>query len=71
LASPVLDKALMHKYSTTMDMPWLHKGSFGAHLHVVIAKLRKSVRFEIPTGYQDESGFHFGVKPAEKKLRSR
>jgi hypothetical protein len=33
----------------------------------IIAKLRKAIRIEIPIGYQDETGFHKGVKPAEKK----
>jgi hypothetical protein len=67
----VLNNAMMHKHSTTMETPWLHKGSFGSHLHEVFVKLRKVIKVEIPTGYQDESGFHFGVNPAEKKPRGR
>jgi hypothetical protein len=33
----------------------------------VVAKLRKAIGIVIPIGYQDETGFHMGVKPAEKK----
>ena len=32
----------------------------------ILAKLRQAIRIEIPIGYQDETGFHMGVKPAEK-----
>jgi hypothetical protein len=69
LAWPVLDKAMMHKDSITMDKLWLHKGSFGSHFDEVLVQLRKVTRVKIPTGYQDKSGFHFGVYPAEKKSR--
>jgi len=27
------------------------------------ARLKKAMTIEIPDGYQDERGFHFGVKP--------
>jgi hypothetical protein len=35
----------------------------------IVAKLRKAIRIEIPIGYQDETGFHMGVKPAKKTSR--
>jgi len=43
--------------------------SFGLMLHGVVAKLRNAVRIEIPIAYQDEAGFHYGVKPAEKEAK--
>jgi hypothetical protein len=33
-----------------------------------VAKWRPALRIEIPVGYQDETGFHYGQKPAEKKI---
>jgi hypothetical protein len=36
----------------------------------IVAKLWKAIRIEIPIGYQDETGFHTGVKPAEKEVKS-
>jgi hypothetical protein len=33
----------------------------------IVAKLRKAISIKIPIGYQDETGFHKGVKPADKK----
>jgi hypothetical protein len=36
----------------------------------IVAKLRKAIRIEIPIGSQDETGFHMGVKPAEKTSRA-
>lgn len=32
----------------------------------VISKLRASFRIQIPVGYQDEKGFHYGVERAKK-----
>jgi hypothetical protein len=52
-----------------MHKPWAHTGSFGLHLHEIVAKLRKAIRVEIPMGYQDETGFHMGAKPAEKEIK--
>jgi hypothetical protein len=60
---------MMHKHTITLHKPWPHAGSFGLHLHEIVAKLRKAVKIEIPTGYQDETGFHMGVKPAEKDIK--
>ena len=42
------------------------RGSVGR----IVEKLRKVIRIEFPTGYQDEAGFHLGVKPAEENLKS-
>lgn len=36
----------------------------------IFSKLWKAIRIEFPTGYQDEAGFHLGVKPAEKEVNS-
>lgn len=33
-----------------------------------LAKLRATFALDVPVGYQDETGFHFGTKPAEEKL---
>jgi hypothetical protein len=35
----------------------------------IIAKLRKAIRIEIPIGYQDEAGFHAGVKSADMEVK--
>jgi len=32
----------------------------------IIGRLRDALKNVVPVGYQDESGFHFGVKSAEK-----
>lgn len=59
---------MMHKQHTiTMPKPWPHMASFGLHLHELIAKVGHA--FEIPTGYQDEKGFHTGAEPAQKEVK--
>jgi len=52
-----------------MHNPMPHSVSFGLTFHGIIAKLQNAMKFEIPTGYQDETGFHMGVKPAEKEIK--
>ncbi len=33
-----------------------------------LGKLHFPIKFEVPEGYQDDNGFHYGPKPAEKKI---
>jgi hypothetical protein len=37
----------------------------------IIAKVRAAVDRQVPVGYQDEDGFHFGVEPIRKSNNSR
>jgi len=46
----------------TLLKPWPESGSFRSHLRELVANLKRIV--EIPTGYEDETGFHFGAEPA-------
>jgi hypothetical protein len=59
----------MHKHAATMHEPLTDTAAFGSMLGGIIAKVRSAVRIEIPTGYQDETGFHLGVKPTEKEIK--
>ena len=59
----------MHKNTATVQKPMPEMASFGLMLHGVVAKLRNAAKIDIPVGYQDETGFHMGVKPAEKEVR--
>ncbi|HKW29565.1 MAG TPA: hypothetical protein VJT54_09530 [Verrucomicrobiae bacterium] len=47
---------------------WFQITTLTAPVLAIIIKLRNLVKWQIPTGYQDETGFHFGVQPAEKDL---
>jgi hypothetical protein len=60
---------MTHKHTITLHKPWAHTGSFGFHLHEIVARLWKAIKVEIPTGYQDETGFHMGAQPAEKEIK--
>jgi hypothetical protein len=47
---------------------WLHTASavlvpVKLVAQLSVARLKKAVTIQIPDGYQDERGFHFGVKP--------
>jgi hypothetical protein len=60
-------EVMMHKHTITMNKPWPSTASTGLQIHGIIAKLRNAVRIQIPVAYQDETGFHMGVKPAGKE----
>jgi hypothetical protein len=60
---------MMHKHTIALHKPWSHTSFFGLHIHEIVAKMRKAIRVEIPTGYQDETGFHLGVQSAEKEIK--
>jgi hypothetical protein len=60
---------MIHKHTITMNKPWPAAASTGLHFHAIIAKLRNAVRIQIPTAYQDESGFHMGVKSTGKDMQ--
>jgi hypothetical protein len=60
---------MSYKHSTTINKAWFHVGAASFSPANIIAKLKNAVTFDIPTGYQDESGFHAGVKPAESEIK--
>jgi hypothetical protein len=60
---------MIHKQTITIHKPWPHTGSLALHVHEIAAKLKRAIRIEVPIGYQDETGFHMGVKPAEKEVK--
>jgi hypothetical protein len=44
---------------------WLPSETIGFSPVGIITKLWNAVKLEIPVGYQDEAGFHSGVKPSK------
>ena len=60
---------LKQKHCLAIHKPWPYMGSLGLLIHDITAKLRAVKKIEIPTGYQDETGFHPGVKPADKEIK--
>jgi hypothetical protein len=60
---------MTNKHLATINKAWFHAGTSGFSPAGIMAKLKNAVKLEIPTGYQDETGFHFGVKAAEKEVQ--
>lgn len=52
-----------------INKSWFHTGICGIFLTGPIARLKNAVKIEIPVGYQDEAGFHNGVKADEKRIK--
>ena len=59
------NKQDLHEKIATTDRA-AHGGVWG-----IVAKLWKAIRIEIPIGYQDEAGFHTGVKSADMEVKRR
>lgn len=53
-----------------MTKSWVHINILNLLLMGVIAKLYAMVDHHVPLGYQDEGGFHFGVKSANEQKPS-
>jgi len=45
-----------------MYKTWLHAFALNLLFITIGAKLRKFYESHVPLGYQDETGFHYGVK---------
>jgi hypothetical protein len=52
-----------------INRPWPHAGTFGFSPATIFTKLRKVVKLNVPVGYQDETGFHQGVKSVGKDAK--
>ena len=52
-----------------INKAWVPSGTSSFSPAGLIARLKNAVKFEIPTGYQDETGFHTGVKAEEKEIK--
>ena len=55
-------RAMTYKHTMTMDNALTHVETAGIPFAGLFAKLKNAVTVRIPVGYQDESGFHAGVK---------
>jgi hypothetical protein len=60
---------MMHKQQAiSLDKVWHQPTPFSSPFRTIIASLKNLV--QIPTGYQDESGFHYGAQPAPQEAQS-
>jgi len=60
---------MTYKQAIVTHKDWSQTGNVGFSPAGLIAKLRKMVKIEVPVGYQDETGFHYGVKSADKEAK--
>ncbi len=54
---------------TTIEHKTLVYSGVGFPLQGLLGKLLSALKISVPVGYQDESGFHLGVKSAEKQTQ--
>lgn len=60
---------MTYKQTMTMSKPLLHSGASSFSPAGLIARLKNAIKLDIPVGYQDEAGFHTGVKREEKEIK--
>jgi hypothetical protein len=59
---------MMHKqHAMTLNEAWPHTGWFKSHVREIVASLMKKV--QVPTGYQDQNGFHYGAEPTKTQIQ--
>jgi hypothetical protein len=63
-----LNGCVLPKRAASTYEPLPDKTPFGSPLRSIVAKLRNAVGIEIPTAYEDETGFHKVAKAAEKEI---
>jgi hypothetical protein len=54
---------------TSAEQKTLAYSGIGLPFQSLLAKLRNAVKTSVPVGYQDENGFHLGVKREEKQTQ--
>ena len=57
---------MTQKQIATGRKSWSSISNSGFSPAGIVAKLRNIVKIEVPVAYQDETGFHYGAKTAEK-----
>jgi len=60
---------MMHKSAATTHESMPDTVSLGSMFRGVVTKAWIAIKPDIPVGYQDETGFHVGVNPAEKEIK--
>lgn len=60
---------ILHEPGLAMPGPLPEAGVWRAVFRRVLSTLRTEVQIKVRTGYQDETGFHNGVKPAENEIQ--
>ena len=60
---------MTYKQAILTDKPWSNTGNAGFSPAGIFANLRNILKLNVPVGYQDETGFHYGVKTADKEAK--
>ena len=58
---------MMHKQQVIEHKDWLDEVRTVLFPTKLVESLKSLFKMEIPEGYEDEKGFHFGVQPAPNK----
>jgi hypothetical protein len=60
---------MTYKNTMTLNKPVFHPALSGFSPAALFARLKNAIKLDIPVGYQDETGFHTGVKADEKEAK--
>lgn len=53
----------------TIHKAWDDQHASGFSMASLVTRFKKMVKFEIPIGYQDETGFHYGAEPKTEAIK--
>jgi hypothetical protein len=60
---------MTYKHTMTVSKPWFQSASPSFSPAGLFARLKNAIKLEIPVAYQDETGFHNGVKTDEQEIK--
>ena len=66
---PCLSERILPEPALTTKEPLPDTTPWGKVFHRMFLKMRRAGRIEVRTGYQDNTGFHLGVKLAENEIQ--
>jgi len=60
---------MTYKQTLTIQKDWSNAGGARFTPAGLFVRLLRTLKLEIPVGYQDETGFHTGVQPEEDQIK--
>jgi hypothetical protein len=64
-----LNERILHDPALTLRESLPDTGAWRTVFQRLLTKVRREVQIEVRTGYQDETGFHNGVKPVKNEIQ--
>lgn len=62
------NKSAGHALSGDNSARSLSRSAVGERFLAMLQRLREAMKFQVPLGYEDERGFHYGAEPVRVQV---